>query len=153
MTFVLIVSVTADGQVLTARDHQVDPNGMPNERIRERNIEIGRGVTLRAVVEETAKGNGTLLVGNLRLKIVDEHDDGAVYAGVMPHVEFADFDGDGYRDLVVSGVVEYTDEKGKEILDCESFVFLYRYDVQSKGFKMTFKRASFDLTQGPRGTR
>ena len=66
----------------------------------------------------------------------------------MPHVEFADIDGDGIKELVANGIVEYTDEKTDVVHARESFVFIYRYD-KAKGLRLVFKHASFALEDGP----
>lgn len=122
---------------------------MPGERVLRKVIDVGHGMSMAAVIEESNKGNGLLTLGALTLKVVDGHDDGAVYAGAMPHVEFIDIDGDGVKELVVNGVVEYTDEQTDAVREREPFVFIYRYDLTSRGFTMAYKRASFALEDGP----
>src|SRR5688500_6042992 len=144
----LFVSITAGAQVLSPKDLRDDPDGMPGERVLRQDIELGAGVRITALIEETNKGNGLLSIGTLKLKVVDAHGDGAVYAGAMPYVEFADIDGDGIKELVVNGIVEYTDEKTDVVRKRESFVFIYRH-AKAKGFKLAFKKASFALEVGP----
>lgn len=141
-------SATAGAQVLSPMDLRDDPDGMPGERVLHRDIHLGGGVKLTALIEVTNKGNGLMSIGTLKLKVVDEHGDGAVYAGAMPHVEFADIDGDGMKELVVNGIVDYTDEKTDVVREREPFVFIYGYD-KAKGFNLAFRKASFALEDGP----
>jgi hypothetical protein len=148
ISVILFAPTTAGAQTLSPKGLRDDPDGMPGERVLRQDIEMGAGVKLTALIEETNKGNGLLSIGTLKLKVVDEHEDGAVYAGAVPHVEFADIDGDGIKELVVNGIVEYTDEKADVVREREAFVFIYRYD-KAKGFKLAFKRASFALEDGP----
>lgn len=142
-------SVPARAQVLSIDDLRDDKQGMPGEQQLQRVIEIGAGTRLPASVHVTNKGNGVLAIANLRLKVVDNHGDGATYQNGMPHVEFADVDGDGWKDLLVTGIVDYTDDKSDKVRKQESFTFLYRFDPRSKSFRQTYKRASFALEEGP----
>jgi hypothetical protein len=152
IAFSLLMHVVgvADAQVLAEKDLRPDPDGMPGERVLQRTIDVGRRVKADVLIEVTNKGNGLLSVGGLALKVVDQHDDGALFAGGMAHVEFADIDGDGFKDLVVSGIAEYTDEKRDEVHERESFVFIYRYDAKAKAFKQSYAHASFKPEVGPR---
>ena len=122
---------------------------MPGELRLEQHVEICAGRTLDAVVEVTTKGNGTLTVGNLKLKVYDAHDDGAVYANDMACVEFVDLNGDGCKDLIVTGAVCYNNEKDETITKVEPFTFIYFYDRKSNTFRLKFKRATFALDIGP----
>lgn len=136
-------------QRLATKDLRETSDVMPGERRLQRTIEVGPGTRMDATIEETNKGNGLLTIGNLRLKVVDSHGDGAVYQDGMPNVEFADIDGDGWKDLVVSGIVNYSDEKGVAIRKRESFTFIFRFDPRTKTFRQTYKHASFKLEDGP----
>jgi len=149
VSFTLLAGEAAGAQVLSPSALHSDPDGMPGERVLRQVVDVGRGMKLTALIEETNKGNGLLTLGALKLKVVDEHDDGAVYAGAIPHLEFVDIDGDGVKELVVNGTVEYTDGKTDAVHERESFVFIYRYDLTSKGFKLAYKHASFALEDGP----
>lgn len=137
------------GQVLRRTVLDADPQGMPGERVLCQTIDVGPDTKLDATIEVTAKGNGTLSVGNLRLRVVDEHENGAVYQDGMAHVEFADVDGDGWKDLVVVGIVNYTDEKADAVPAREAFVFMYRYDPGRRTFQLSYKHATFELEDGP----
>jgi len=43
----------------------------------------------------------------------------------MLKVEFVDLDGDGKRELVISGLVCFTDEEGHKVLRREAVVYIY----------------------------
>ena len=122
--------------------------GMEGEQSWERTIELGKDVSLPAKLEVTAKGNGILEVGNLKLKVYDGHDDGAYYDNDLLNVEFVDVTRDGYKDLVVSGDVLYTGDDD-QVKSVEPVVFLYVFVPEQKQFVQTYKRASFDLEKGP----
>jgi hypothetical protein len=145
----LACCAVALSQVLTRSELCTDGvQLMPGERRAQRIIEVGPATKLLASVDVTAKGNGILSVGDLRLRVLDEHHDGASYEGGMANVEFADVDRDGWKDLVIVGIANYTDEKTDAVNAREPFAFIYRYDPQRKSFRQTYKHASFALEVG-----
>ena len=109
---------------LSRNDLKPLKDGMPGEEGLEKKVVLAAGVGMSATVEVTGKGNGWLRSGNLKLKVVDSHDDGSYYEGEMLKVEFADLDGDGRRELLISGIVCFTDEKGAHVLRREAVVFI-----------------------------
>jgi hypothetical protein len=143
-----IISGIALAQTLRRPELREGPHRMPGEEELHRVIKIGPGVTLKASIEVTSKGNGLLTIGNLQLRVVDSHDDGAKYQDGMAHVEFADVDGDGWKDLIVIGIAEFTDEKSAAVLKREPFTFFYKYDPRTGKFRETFRLASFELRHG-----
>lgn len=149
LAVLLLACAVALAQVLSRSELRSDVQLMPGERVLRQTVEIASSVKLDAVVEITPKGNGTLTIGNLMLRVLDEQDDGAVYQDGMATVEFADIDGDGYKDLVVVGAANYTDEKTGAIQKREPFAFVFKYDPKSGSFYQSYKRASFTLEKGP----
>src|SRR4051794_26199811 len=154
LILVLLTAGRAGAQLVTQAGMQQDPDGGRGDTIKRQTIDLGRGVRFEAMMTSTARGNGTMAVANLKLWVFDAGYDAAGYAGGMPTVEFADVDGDGYRDLVVGGIAEYLNDKdeGKkdEVGERESFVFVYRFDPNVKQFKLAYWHASVDLEKsGP----
>lgn len=113
-------------------------NGMPGEESLETEVVLADGVKMSATVEVTAKGNGWLRIGNLKLKVFDSHDDGSYYEGEMLKVEFPDLDGDGRREMVISGLVCFTDEKGGHVLRREAVAFIYTLQPD-RTFKQVYR--------------
>lgn len=93
----LLSSTIISAQVLSADDLRENSDGMPGEWVLQQVIDIGEGIEMVALIEETNKGNGVLSLGALSLKVVDQYGDGAVYAGAMPRLEFVDIDADGFK--------------------------------------------------------
>ncbi|PYJ95921.1 MAG: hypothetical protein DME23_22315 [Verrucomicrobia bacterium] len=107
--------------VSIAKSDLVHPaDGMPGELSCEKEINLCRGVKLAAKIEVTAKGNGTLTIGKLKVAVLDDHNDGAFYEDEMLKTDFVD--GDGFLDLVLSGIICFTDEKGDKVVRREAFV-------------------------------
>jgi len=131
--------------VIEMKDFVWPSDSIPGEQRYERVIEIGHGVSTRAVIEVTSKGNGILKIGDLRLRVYDDHDDGAYYLGSLLHIEFADVNGDDYRDMVISGIVSHGGEKEWEERKMESLVFIYRYDVERSTFVLVYRKGQTDI--------
>ena len=100
-------------------------NGMPGEQELEKTIVLADDIKMQARIEVTNKGNGVLKISNLNVKVYDSHNDGSYYENWMLNIDFVDIDGDGKKDLVISGIVCFTDEKGDEVLRRESIVLIY----------------------------
>ena len=113
-------------------------DGMPGEEGLETKVVLADGVKMSATVEVTAKGNGWLRIGNLKLKVFDSHDDGSYYEGEMLKVEFADLDGDGRREMVISGLVCFTDQKVDRVLRREAVAFIYALQPD-RTFKQVYR--------------
>ena len=118
--------------------------GMPGELSCEKEITLGRGVKLAAKIEVTAKGNGTLTIGKLKVAVFDDHNDGAFYEDEMLKTDFVDIDGDGFLDLVLSGIICFTDEKGDKVVGREAFVCIYKYCGKQR-FRKIYSSSDFDL--------
>jgi hypothetical protein len=144
----LVLVSNADAQVL-ARHTMRKLSASAGEEQYRLNLEIGPDKLLKARIGVTSKGNGTLQIANLKLKVVDCHDDGAHYHRGWAHIDVADIDEDGWKDLVVTGIADYTEEKTGEVFEQEPFTFIYRYDPARAEFRRTYRRASFRLEDGP----
>jgi hypothetical protein len=115
-----------------------DPDGMPGEQSCEQTIQISSRVELKAKVEVTVRRNGWLKIGNLKIKVIDGHADPVVYQGEALHVEFTDVTGDGFKDLVVTGVVVNTGEKEGDPKTYEAVTAVYVFDSRRREFRETF---------------
>ena len=127
---ILILISSTDGsagEIERIRRSDLKPakHGMPGEEEVTKEVVVAPNVKLVAKIEVSAKGNGSLRMANLDLKIFDDHDDGIYYENEMLYIDFSDIDGDGNRELLISGIVCFTDEKGDKVLRREAVVFIY----------------------------
>jgi len=136
--FSTLLASYACGQVIHRGDFKPAKGGMPGEERYERSVEIGHGINLDAVIDVTVRRNGTLRVGNLKLRVLDEYDDGKVYVGGLLHVEFIDVTGDGFKDLVITGTVIHTGEKETEPRSYETVTSIYVFDPKKREFHLAF---------------
>ncbi len=74
-------------------------------------VDLGKGVTFTARFELTEKGNGGLTVPGYGLRVYDAQRDGVTFKGYLLRCEWKDMNGDGYLDLVVSGIAQYWNDK------------------------------------------
>ena len=111
-------------------DLKPDTAGMPGELALRKEVMMATNLALTATIHVTAKGNGFLEIGNLRLKVFDEHNDGTYYEPGLLNIEFADIDGDGRKELIISGIVCVTDEQTETVLGRNAVVYIYK--LQSK---------------------
>jgi hypothetical protein len=147
LLLVLLQSAAASGATverISRNDLQPLKDGMPGEEGFHKEVLVADGVKLPADIEVTAKGNGYLRIGNLNLKVFDTHDDGSYYEGDLLNIDFADINGDGKRELLISGIVCFTDEKGGKVLRREAVVFIYALQPD-RTFKQVYRNTDFRL--------
>ena len=126
------------------RDLKPAKDGMPEELELTREMIIARNTKLVAKIEVSAKHNGSLRIANLDLKVFDGHADGAYYENEMLNVDFSDIDGDGKRELIISGIVCFTGDKGDEVLRREAVVFIYALQ-SNRTFKLVYRNTDYRL--------
>lgn len=97
-------------------------------------IDLSLGVSISASFEITNKGNGTLDLPGLRIRVYDDHNDGVVYRDGLLKCEWRDEDGDGVLDLVVSGFAQFYGEKGNRVEIERPIQGLFRYITKEKRF-------------------
>ena len=131
-------SVVAGAQVVRSADFKPDPQGREGETRYDRVVEVGRGIRLPVTIEVTVRRNGTLKVANLELRVLDEYDDGQVYEGGLLHVEFVDVTGDGFKDLVVTGIYVHTGEKEGDPVTREPVTSVYVFVPDKGKFRCAF---------------
>ncbi len=153
----LILSLTATLTLGCAAQRVTDPPPAPirlappaEDGVSVQRVDLGRGLVVDATSDITSKGNGTLNILNQSLFIYDAHDEGDVYEHGRLNVAFTDLDDDGYRDMVITGVVLYTYETGDDVIaDREAVTWVYTYEPDANGFALRYTNASFDLADGP----
>ena len=146
LVLVLQIAAAPDETVERISRNDLKPlkDGMPGEEGLQREVVLAPGVKMTAAIEVTAKGNGSLRIGNLNLKVFDSHDDGSYYENGLLNIDFADIDGDGKRELLISGIVCFTDEKGGKVLRREAVVFIYALQP-NRTFKQIYRNTDIRL--------
>lgn len=129
---------------LTKSDlHQAAGKEYPkNDLIWSKRITVGGGVTRSALIDVDSKGNGLLRIGNLAIKVYDDHRDGSYYQGSMLTTTFKDINHDGYLDLIVSGIVNVTSPwKSHAITRREALVGIFLFNPKTSKFDKSYCHA------------
>lgn len=132
------LAAVSPAQAIRLEDFGPDKDGMPGEQRYQRQIEIGSTIKLDATVHVTVRRNGTLKVANLKLKILDECDDGLKFADRLLHTEFRDITGDDFKDLVITGTVIHTGEKENDPVSYSTVTSIYAFRPKEKDFTLVF---------------
>ena len=138
MLLLMALSRYSFAQTIHIGDFKPDVNGMPGEQRYEKSIEVGTEADITAVVDVTARGNGILAFANLKLKVLDEHDDGLIYVGGLLYVEFVDVSEDGFKDVVITGTIANTGEKETDRVTYSTVTSIYVYQPQRREFRSVF---------------
>jgi hypothetical protein len=117
---------------------------MPGEERMSKQVKLASNMIMAATIEVTAKGNGSLRLGNLNLRIFDSHNDGQFFENGMLDVDFSDLDGDERSEVIISGIVCFTDESGDTVLRREALVFIYSLQAD-KTFKQIYRNTTLSL--------
>ena len=102
-----------------------------------------------ASMDFSPRDNGILKFANLKLHVYDPYPNPYFYDNDLLDIQFSDLNKDGYKDLVISGIVNRSHEQKDEVISREQVVFIYMFDHKKKMFSLTFKKASFKLQDGP----
>lgn len=108
-------------------------------------VQIAQNQELNVVAKTYSNGLGTVAIGGQTFYASDGHADGAVYDNDFLDISFIDLNGDGIRDIVFNGIVNYSGEKDREIYERESALFIYLYDQKAAKFILKYRSANFDL--------
>jgi hypothetical protein len=119
----------------------------------KKTIIIGDNIKLIANIQMTPRGNGGLRIANLDLHVYDSYHDVAYYENDLLDIDFIDINKDGYKDIIVSGIVCYEHDKKNIILCREPVVFIYMFSPKKKKFFLSYRNASFKLEDGATGAR
>jgi hypothetical protein len=84
--------------------------GPPGTRIWRGSLHVKGQLRAPATIEVTSKGNGTLEFDRFNVPVLDEHDDGFLFEPRLLHILNTDYDGDGYKDLLIFGERLSTEE-------------------------------------------
>ncbi|MFK7790444.1 MAG: hypothetical protein AB8C95_13240 [Phycisphaeraceae bacterium] len=148
LTAIILTTVafsSAADFTLTPKDLKEDIDDIHGSQSWQGEIEIHKDVVTNASIGVTSKGNGTLNVLNLSLRVYDSHDDTNLYKDAMLLVEFTDLNEDGYLDLMVTGIYQVTPEQRDGVLEEHVVVFMCHFDPKTNAFKKIYQQMPMDL--------
>ena len=110
-----------------------------------RSVALNKRFKFVSQLEGTSKGNGTLTIHNLNLRLYDQHDDGVVYEGGSLRFDLKDLTGNGINELIVTGILKYTGETETDPVSFDSFTQIFTFDCQSGLFISLYKTGDFSI--------
>ncbi|MDH5628682.1 MAG: hypothetical protein OEY96_00875 [Gammaproteobacteria bacterium] len=107
------------------------------------NVEIGNGKSVELIFNKTSKGNGSMYLENsFFLHLWDVHDEGYYFKNDYLKSDLIDISGDGFKEIVISGIVIQTGEK-ENILKEFDLVMIYKF-VDGK-YKRVYSNTSYEI--------
>lgn len=102
-----------------------------------RTLSLGKSLVIPVLLEGTTKGNGSIFMHNISVRLFDQHDDGMVYENTLT-VDIQDITGDGLKELLISGMLKFTGEKENDPVEYKPVVIVYTFDCESGYFKKIY---------------
>ncbi len=108
-------------------------------------VELNKHLRFITTLEGTTKGNGTLKIHNLNLRLFDQHDDGIVYEGGSLKFDLKDLNENKRKELIITGIIKYTgdDESGPSTY--KPLTLIYTYDCKAGIFKNMYKNSEYSI--------
>ncbi len=111
----------------------------------QRILKLGNNLQFNVTLDGTPKGNGTLKIHNLNLRIFDQHDDGLVYEGGLLKIDFKDFNNDKLNEIIITGILKYTGDNESDLARYEEFIQIFNFDCKAGLFVSLYKTGSYSI--------
>jgi len=109
-----------------------------DERHWTKKVKISKDIGLNAEIAITRRGNGWFKIANLNLHIGRTGYDSLIYKDGLLDVDFVDINGDGLKDIIISGLMLCPHEQLDIILYREAVVFIYLFEPKNKKFNLAY---------------
>lgn len=104
-------------------------------------INLSPSIKLNGYFSASAKGNATIRIENIFLRLFDQHDDGIVYPNSLLELELIDLNNDGINELILTGLVATTDDDD-EISSTIHTTYIFQYSTKEEKFITLFSSGS-----------
>jgi hypothetical protein len=94
---------------------------------------LNESTNIDAYAGVSPKGNGALIIGDLVIRVYDDHDDGLIYQNHLLDFTLKDLNGDGFKDMILNGVA-ITSDDDEVITGYHSIVLVFYYEPEQKRF-------------------
>lgn len=91
-------------------------------------LKISKNLSIPVTYNATKKGNGTIDLNGLLIRVFDQHDDGIVYKNNFLNVEIKDLNDDGYNEIIFTGTLKFTGEKETDPVSYKTIKRIYELD-------------------------
>jgi len=111
----------------------------------QRILKLGNNLQFNVTLNSTPKGNGTLKIHNLNLRIFDQHDDGLVYEGGLLKIDFKDLNNDKLNEIIITGILKYTGDNESDLARYEAFIQIFNFDCKAGLFVSLYKTGGYSI--------
>ncbi len=111
----------------------------------QRILKLGNDLQFNITLDGTPKGNGTLKIHNLNLRIFDQHDDGLVYEGGLLKIDFQDLNNNKLNEIIITGILKYTGDNESDLARYEEFTQIFNFDCKTGLFMSLYKTSSYSI--------
>lgn len=116
-----------------------------NNNQTQRKLKLNSNFQFDAILEGTKKGNGTLKVHNLNLRVFDQHDDGIVYEGDLLKIDFKDLNNDTINEIIITGILKYTGNTKSDPTSYSPFTQIFSFNCKTGLFISLYKTAGYSI--------
>ena len=111
----------------------------------QRTLKLNSNLQFTVTLEGTSKGNGTLKVHNLYLRIFDQHDDGLVYEGNSLNIDFKDLNNDKLNEIIITGTLKYTGNNETDPVSYKPFTQIFSFNCKTGLFITLYKASNYSI--------
>ncbi len=106
-------------------------------------LSLNENHQFKARLEGTTKGNGTILIHNLLIRIFDQHDDGIIYKNGTLSLTTKDVTGNNIKEIILNGIVVYTGEKEADPVEYEALTYIYSLNCKTGVFETIYHYGNY----------
>ena len=108
-------------------------------------INISKNISIPVTFKKKKKGNGTLNLNGLLIRIFDQHDDGVIYENSYLNLELKDLNNDNIKEIIFTGIIKYTGEKETDPVSYESISSIYRLNCLTGFFVPIYSASRYPI--------
>lgn len=139
---IIMLSSCSDTSVVYSNSIKEDiETSLANNKPVSTNIILSDKLSIPVSIEATSKGNGTINLNGLLLRVFDQHDDGIIYKNDYLNIEVKDINADGINELIFTGELKHTGEKEADPVHFEPITTIYSLNCET-GYFVNIKNTS-----------
>ena len=116
-----------------------------NNNQTQRTLKLNNHLQFNVILEGTPKGNGTLKIHNLHLRVFDQHDDGIVYEGGLLKIDFKDLNNDKLNEIIITGILKHTGNNESDPANYSPFTQIFSFNCKTGLFMNLYKTDGYSI--------
>lgn len=139
--FVLSCSFANNGDVFNIKDNI--NKSLINKKAIASQVHLSKKIFIPVTFDATSKGNGTINLNGLLVRVFDQHDDGIVYENNFLEMETKDLNNDNIKEIIFTGIIKHTGEKESDPVSYEPIVNIYQLNCSTGIFDLFYNSNSY----------